>query len=60
MKYLLFIIAFAGILPLGYMLTMNRKYMRYALLAVLLPVSGSRGFFRYKNHIPASIARAMR
>ena len=38
MKYLLFIIAFAGILPLGYMLTMNRKYMRYALLAVLLPV----------------------
>ncbi|MBR7144136.1 MAG: O-antigen ligase family protein [Lentisphaeria bacterium] len=38
MKYLIFLIAFMGILPLGYILTLNRKYMRYAFLAVLLPV----------------------
>ena len=38
MKYLIFLIAFMGILPLGYILTLNRKYMRCAFLAVLLPV----------------------
>ena len=38
MKYLIFLIAFLGVLPLGYILTMNRKYMRYAFFAVLLPV----------------------
>ena len=38
MKYLVFFIAFMGILPLGYILTMNRKYMRYAIFAVILPV----------------------
>ena len=38
MKYLVFFIAFAGVLPLGYILTLNRKYMRYAIFAVILPV----------------------
>ena len=38
MKYLIFLIAFLGVLPLGYILTMNRKYMRYAFFAVCLPV----------------------
>ena len=38
MKYLIFFITFLGILPLGYILTMNRKYMRYAFFAVSLPV----------------------
>ena len=38
MKYLLFFIAFASVLPLGYILTLNRKCMRYAFFAVLLPV----------------------
>ena len=38
MKYLIFLIAFMGVLPLGYMLTLNRKYMRYAIFAVILPV----------------------
>ena len=38
MKYLIFFIAFMGILPLGYILTLNRKYMRYAIFAVILPV----------------------
>ena len=38
MKYLIFLIAFMGVLPLGYILTLNSKYMRYAFLAVLLPV----------------------
>ena len=38
MKYLIFLIAFMGVLPLGYILTLNRKYMRCAFLAVLLPV----------------------
>ena len=38
MKYLIFFITFMGILPLGYMLTLNRKFMRYAFFAVSLPV----------------------
>ena len=38
MKYLIFFITFLGVLPLGYILTMNRKYMRYAFFAVTLPV----------------------
>ena len=38
MKYLLFFIAFMSVLPLGYILSMNRKYMRYAFYAVILPV----------------------
>ena len=38
MKYLIFLIAFLGVLPLGYILTMNRKYMHYAFFAVSLPV----------------------
>ena len=38
MKYLIFFITFMGILPLGYILTMNSKYMRYAFFAVSLPV----------------------
>ena len=38
MKYLVFLIAFMGVLPLGYILTLNRKFMRLAFLAVLLPV----------------------
>ncbi|MBE6405007.1 MAG: hypothetical protein E7040_03200 [Lentisphaerae bacterium] len=38
MKYLIFFIAFMGILPLAYILTLNRKYMRYAFFAVCLPV----------------------
>ena len=38
MKYLIFFIAFMGVLPLGYMLTLNRKFMRYAFFAVSLPV----------------------
>ena len=38
MKYLIFFIAFMGVLPLGYILTLNRKYMRYAFFAVSLPV----------------------
>ena len=38
MKYLIFFITFMGVLPLGYMLTLNRKYMRYAFFAVSLPV----------------------
>ena len=37
MKYLIFFIAFLGVLPLGYILTTNRKYMRYAILGVILP-----------------------
>lgn len=37
MKYLIFFIAFLGILPLGYALSLNRKFMRYAILAVILP-----------------------
>ena len=38
MKYLIFFIAFIGVLPLGYILTMNRKFMLYAFFAVSLPV----------------------
>ena len=38
MKYLLFLIAFMGVLPLGYILTLNRKFLYYAFFAVLLPV----------------------
>ena len=38
MKYLIFLIAFIGVLPLGYVLAMNSKYIRYAFFAVLLPV----------------------
>ena len=38
MKYLIFFITFMGVLPLGYMLTINRKYMRWAFFAVSLPV----------------------
>lgn len=38
MKYLLFLIALFGTLPLGYILTLNRKYMRYAVYAAILPV----------------------
>ena len=38
MKYLIFLIAFMGVLPLGYVLAMNSKYIRYAFFAVLLPV----------------------
>ena len=38
MKYLIFLIAFMGVLPLGYILTLHRKYMRWAFYAVLLPV----------------------
>ena len=37
MKYLIFLITMLGILPLGYILTLNRKYMRYAVYAVILP-----------------------
>ena len=38
MKYLIFLITMLGVLPLGYVLTLNRKYMRYAVYAVILPV----------------------
>ena len=38
MKYLIFLITMLGVLPLGYILTLNRKYMHYAVYAVLLPV----------------------
>ena len=38
MKYLIFFITMLGILPLGYILTLNRKYMQYAVYAVILPV----------------------
>ena len=37
MKYLIFLIAFLGVLPLGYVLTLNSKFMRYAFFAVILP-----------------------
>ena len=54
MKYLIFLIAFMGVLPLGYMLTLNRKYMRYAFLAVLLPVMAfnqvSINFFSHETY----------
>ena len=54
MKYLIFLIAFFGVLPLGYILTLNRKYMRYAFLAVLLPVMAfnqvSINFFSHETY----------
>ena len=54
MKYLIFLIAFMGVLPLGYMLTLNRKYMRYAIFAVILPVMAfnqvSINFFSHETY----------
>ena len=54
MKYLIFLIAFIGVLPLGYILTLNRKYMRYAFWAVLLPVMAfnqvSINFFSHETY----------
>ena len=54
MKYLIFFIAFMGVLPLGYMLTLNRKYMRYAIFAVILPVMAfnqvSINFFSHETY----------
>ncbi|MBQ7404307.1 MAG: hypothetical protein IJW05_12820, partial [Lentisphaeria bacterium] len=54
MKYLIFLIAFMGVLPLGYILTLNRKYMRYAFWAVLLPVMAfnqvSINFFSHETY----------
>ena len=38
MKYLIFFLTFLGVLPFGYMLTLNRKFMRWAFFAVSLPV----------------------
>ncbi len=38
MKYLIFFIVLMGVLPIGYILTLNRKYMRWAFAAVSLPV----------------------
>ena len=37
MKYLIFLITLLGVPPLGYVLTLNRKFMRYAIWAVILP-----------------------
>ena len=54
MKYLIFLIAFLGVLPLGYILTLNRKYMRLAFFAVLLPVMAfnqvSINFFSHETY----------
>ena len=54
MKYLIFLITFIGVLPLGYMLTLNSKYMRCALLAVILPVMAfnqvSINFFSHETY----------
>ena len=54
MKYLIFLIAFMGVLPLGYILTLDRKYMRYAFLAVILPVMAfnqvSINFFSHETY----------
>ena len=54
MKYLIFFIAFMGVLPLGYILTLNRKYMRYAIFAVILPVMAfnqvSINFFSHETY----------
>ena len=54
MKYLIFLIAFLGVLPLGYILTLNRKYMRWAFFAVLLPVMAfnqvSINFFSHETY----------
>ena len=38
MKYLVFFITLAGVLPMGYILTLNRKFMRYAVFGLILPV----------------------
>ena len=38
MKYLVFLIALLGVLPMGYILTLNRKFMRCAVYALILPV----------------------
>ena len=38
MKYLIFLITAMGVVPLGYILTLNRKFMHYAFFAVSLPV----------------------
>ena len=54
MKYLIFLIAFFGVLPLGYVLTLNSKYMRYAFFAVILPVMAfnqvSINFFSHETY----------
>ena len=54
MKYLIFLIAFMGILPLGYILTLNRKYMQWAIFAVILPVMAfnqvSINFFSHETY----------
>ena len=54
MKYLIFLIALAGVLPLGYLLTVNRQYIRYAALAVILPVMAfnqvSINFFSHETY----------
>ena len=54
MKYLVFLIAFMGILPLGYILTLKRNYMRLAFLGVLLPVMAfnqvSINFFSHETY----------
>lgn len=54
MKYLLFTIALVGVVPLGYILTLNRKYMRYAVYALILPVVAfnqvSINFFSHEEY----------
>ena len=54
MKYLIFLIAFLGVVPLGYILTLNSKYMRYAFFAVILPVMAfnqvSINFFSHETY----------
>ncbi len=54
MKYLIFLIALFGVVPLGYILTMNRKYMRYAIWTVILPVVAfhqvSINFFSHETY----------
>ena len=54
MKYLIFLIALICVLPLGYILTLHRKYIRWAFLAVLLPVmmfnQVSINFFSYETY----------
>ena len=38
MKYLFFLIALLGVLPLAYLLTLKRSMMQYAIMGVILPV----------------------
>ena len=38
MKYLFFLIALLGVLPLAYLLTLKRSLMQYAIMGVILPV----------------------